>query len=215
MSKYTGKVCISEDCTMAQDTYRYKRGMCAKHYRAWLKVNGKGIQRERMLPRPAIIEGDIAKIPLGVNAKDGYAIVDKEYAYLADRHKFCLTDNGYAKTDIEGVGVRIHHLIMGKPPKPLVTDHINRDRLDNRKSNLRFVTFQRNIQNAKGQPNKSGFKGVAYVNATGKWRAYIKPFGKQLSIGTFTTKEEAAKAYDKEARKYWGDYAYLNFPDLL
>ena len=215
MSKYTGKVCISENCGRVQDTYRYKRGMCAAHYREWLKINGTGIQRKRMQRRPAVIEGDIAKIPLGVDAKNGYAIVDADMAWLADNHQFCLSDNGYAKTDIDGAGVRLHHLIMGKPPKPLVTDHINRDRLDNRKSNLRFVTFRRNIQNAKGQPNRSGFKGVAYVNTTGKWRAYIKPHGKQLNIGTFTTKEEAAKAYDREAKRYWGDYAYLNFPDLL
>lgn len=199
--------CKYAKCTTKYKT-NYRRGYCPKHYQEYLLSNSFITDKERKAARPAIIEGNIAKIPLGVNAKQGYAIVDREYAYLADLHKFYLTHTtlyAFNSTDF------LHHLIIGKPEKGFVTDHINRNRLDNRRENLRHVPFAMNIQNAKGQPNLSGYKGVAKSGK--RWRAYIKPLGKQLHLGSFATKEEAAKAYDKSAGEYWGKYAYLNFPE--
>lgn len=213
MSNNTLKVCIIENCTNDNSKLRFKRNLCNTHYKKWLDKNSVGLQIERMKPRPAIIDGNIAKIPLGVNAKDGYTIVDKEFAYLADEYRFLITDTGYSATTINSKRIKLHHLLIGKPQKGYVIDHINRDKLDNRLLNLRHVPFAKNIHNAKGQPNRSGYKGVAHVNATGKWRAYIKPFGKQIHLGQFITKEEAARVYDEAAKKYWGEYAYLNFPD--
>lgn len=185
--------------------------MCQHHYKEWLAVNETLTQSEREKPRPAIIDGDVAKIPLGVNAKDGYAIVDTEYAWLADKYKWALSTTGYAYRAMSSRD-KMHHYIMGKPKEGYVTDHINRNRLDNRISNLRHILFAQNSQNAKGQPNKSGYKGVSTI-PNGRWRAYINPHGKQLHLGCFKTKEEAAKAYDAAAKHYWGELAYLNFPN--
>jgi hypothetical protein len=58
--------------------------------------------------------------------------------------------------------------------------------------------------------NTSGFKGV--VKRKGMWRSHILHKGHQLYLGTFKTKEGAARAYDEAARKYWGEFAYRNFP---
>lgn len=65
------------------------------------------------------------------------------------KYRWYLTGNGYAISWIKGKRLRMHHLIIGKPPKDKETDHINRNRLDNRKENLRFVSRSVNGQNTK------------------------------------------------------------------
>lgn len=204
--------CTINNCKYEVSKANIRRGMCPYHYRDWRIENAGSFEtvEQRRKPRHAIIDGDIAKIPLGVDAKDGYAIVDADMAYLADEHKFALATTGYGQSS-HVKHVKIHHLIVGYPKKGYVVDHINRNRLDNRRVNLRTVTASENAQNAKGQPNASGYKGVAM--SRNRWRAYIKPYGKQLSLGVYATAEEAAKAYDKAAKEYWGEYAYLNFPE--
>ncbi len=190
---------------------KYRRMMCRHHYTVWLKKDKIHTTRLEMIKdRKAIICGDIAKIPLGVNAKDGYAIIDKEYVWLADKYKWSLSD-GYAKQSIH-TRKRLHHFIMNEATREKMVDHINGDTLDNRKSNLRYVSHSQNIFNARGQRDtKSKYKGVS--TSGNKWRAYIKPNGKQIIIGYYDTQEEAAKAYDKEALKHWGEYAFLNIPE--
>lgn len=178
------------------------KGACGKHY-----------QRERLGiadvtsydNRPAIIEGDIAKIPLGVAAKQGYAIVDKEYAYLADEYKWTKDSLGYAATTT-GSPKRLHKIILNSNS---LTDHINNDRLDNRIANLRRVSHSENMQNSKPR-SSSGYKGVSATRNGNKWRAYIKPFKKQLNLGIYDTKEAAAVAYNSAAEKFFGEYAYIN-----
>lgn len=60
---------------------------------------------------------------------------------------------------------------------------------------------------------RSGFKGVTLKKATGKWVAQIGLNETRIHIGTFSTPEEAARAYDKVAFEAWGNDCYLNFPD--
>lgn len=170
-------------------------------------------------PRPAIIEGDVAKIPLGISAKDGYAIVDKEFAYLADEYKWTLSSTGYATTgSSSGAKIKLHRIILGAKDGEY-TDHINGNRIDNRLTNLRAVTHQQNMMNVRPR-SSNGYKGISRMsqsriteNTRKIWRAYIKPNKKQISLGLHETPEQAAKAYDKAAKEYFGEYAYLNFPD--
>lgn len=70
------------------------KGYCGKHYDR-LRHGLSLLAPTRYDKRPAIIEGNMAKIPLGINAKNGYAIVDKEFAWL-DKHNWCLNSDGYA-----------------------------------------------------------------------------------------------------------------------
>lgn len=100
-------------------------------------------------------------------------------------------------------------------------DHINHNSLDNRKCNLRRCTVKQNVGNIRfslrGKP-KSGYLGVGFFNFMSNgytfrrkpWRARI---GKKL-IGYFATAEEAARAYDAEAKKQRGKYTELNFPSI-
>lgn len=102
----------------------------------------------------------------------------------------------------------MHELIL--PPKEgFQTDHINRNKLDNRRENLRYATPSQNRMNRVIQPNNtSGYKGVSFNIANGKYRAYIgKP---QKHLGFFKTAEEAALAYNKKAKKLYGAFAFIN-----
>jgi hypothetical protein len=103
----------------------------------------------------------------------------------------------------------IHRVIINCP-HGFAIDHINGDKLDNRKCNLRIVTAQQNKMNSSVyKNNKSGFKGV---NLEGrKYRATIKLNGKKMHIGLFETPEQAAKAYDEIAKNIFGEYARLNY----
>ncbi|KVN18051.1 hypothetical protein WT08_02060 [Burkholderia sp. MSMB1552] len=92
----------------------------------------------------------------------------------------------------------------------LIVDHVNRNRLDNRHANLRQATTNGNAQNTSlAKNNSSGFKGVSRA-AHGKWRARIWVDGQERFIGLFDTREQAAAAYDAEAKKLHGDFASPN-----
>jgi hypothetical protein len=107
--------------------------------------------------------------------------------------------------------VFMHSYIMCTP-SGMVTDHINRDALDNREENLRICTNQQNLCNRPKQVNNtSGYKGVYYYKSSGKWRAQITIDRKRTGIGYFNTAIEAAQAYDRVAKEQYGDFAFLNF----
>ena len=103
--------------------------------------------------------------------------------------------------------VPMHREIM-KTPREMVCDHINGNTLDNRKSNLRNCTLQQNTMNRR-VPNKTGFTGVSKNYR--RFGAKIKVDKQSIHLGMFATPEEAARAYDAAARKYFGEYAKTNF----
>jgi len=109
--------------------------------------------------------------------------------------------------------ITMHRLIMNTP-KNKVTDHINGNTLDNRKENLRICTSAENQYNRGPQKNNtSGYKGVSWNKQDKKWRAAVKHFGKQIYLGSYNNKEEAAKAYDAKIKELHGKFARLNFPN--
>lgn len=91
-------------------------------------------------------------------------------------------------------------------------DHINGDTLDNRKENLRICNPSENAGNRKRpRTNKSGYKGVRKANSRiNPWRSQIIVEGKFIHLGNYKTRVEAAIAYDKAAKKYFGEYAKTN-----
>jgi hypothetical protein len=92
-------------------------------------------------------------------------------------------------------------------------DHWNHRTLDNRRSNLRKCSHAQNASNvSRPRDNRSGFKGVVFEKRTGKWYAQIRVNRKQHHLGTFTDKEDAARAYDAAARQHFGEFALTNFP---
>lgn len=99
-------------------------------------------------------------------------------------------------------------LHCGEWPGGFYIDHINRNKLDNRISNLRKATHGQNVANSKTRA-ASGFKGVYTAPATNppKWNASISLNGKTTTLLVTENKEEAARAYAKAAKIKYGEFA--------
>jgi hypothetical protein len=104
--------------------------------------------------------------------------------------------------------VLMHRFILGCESSEQV-DHKNHDTLDNRRENLRTCSNTQNTQNSRVQKGMSGFKGVKLL-PSGNWFARITSNGKQISLGTFATREQAAHTYNEAAKLYHGEFAHIN-----
>lgn len=106
---------------------------------------------------------------------------------------------------------------MNATDEKILIDHINHNTLDNRKENLRLCSVNENNYNRKiNKNNNSGYKGVhlARYNRKNKiyiyYRAKIQTDNIEVSLGLFKTAKDAAIAYNEAAKKYHGEFAYLN-----
>lgn len=101
------------------------------------------------------------------------------------------------------------------PPAGMDVDHIDGDKGNNAIANLRLASRSQNAANASGlrKNNTSGYRGVSLYRRTGRWDARIFVEGVTHCLGHHTTAEEAARAYDRAAYKFYGEFAYLNFPE--
>ena len=126
------------------------------------------------------------------------------------------SSNGYAAHNLRRRQAKglyplllMHRLILNAPPE-LSVDHINGNKLDNRRSNLRLATHTENMQNRKmAKHNTCGFKGVWQRKRNGKtsYRAEIRCNGKRHTLGTFLTPNEAHEAYLKASRELHGKFS--------
>jgi hypothetical protein len=103
----------------------------------------------------------------------------------------------------------MHRLIMNTPAG-LKTDHKDRNGLNNQRANLRNATCSQNSMNQKPH-NKSGYIGVYYHKTTNNFQSSIRVNKKNISLGYFNDPISAAKARDIASKKYFGEFAYLNF----
>lgn len=151
------------------------------------------------------------KIKLGGKRGIGkYAIVDDEDFELLNTFNWSININRYAEGRVNGLRVRMHQLIC-KASTGKVVDHINGNPLDNRRNNLRACTQSENLMNIKNaRKHTSQFKGVGWHKQHKKWRAFIRTLGKMQHLGLFNKEEEAARAYNEAAQKYFGEFANLN-----
>ncbi len=104
-----------------------------------------------------------------------------------------------------------HRVILAPIPDGLEVDHINGDTKNNRKSNLRLCTRSQNIGARRITPQSlSGYRGVDKL-PHGKYKARIVVKGRNINLGHYSDPEEVARAYDKGALKYFGEFARTNF----
>jgi len=109
--------------------------------------------------------------------------------------------------------VYMHQEII-EVPEGMVVDHINHDGMDNRRANIRAATRCQNMYHRKkpSGATHSKYKGVSRRKRSNTYMARIRYEKKSIYLGTFSKEIDAAKAYDRAARKYHGEFASLNFP---
>lgn len=145
------------------------------------------------------------KIPL---SKSKFAVVDDEFYEELIRHKWHAQITFGIEYAVSKNGLLMHRLIMSAPTGIMV-DHINGIGTDNRKQNLRLATNSQNQANSNLKKKSiSGYRGVHWYGSKNKWAVRIGKRGD--FFGFFSDKVEAAKRYNIEAVKKYGDFAKLN-----
>lgn len=147
-----------------------------------------------------------------VKIKNGVVIVDDEDLEKVVNFPWRVSTKGYAVYSSDsGKSYQMLHNVILNVPNGSGVDHINRNKLDNRKSNLRFAHNYQQGQNRDLNPNNtSGFKGVSFNKTKLKFQASIKFGYEQKHLGYYNTAEEAAAVYNQAARLYFGENAYFN-----
>jgi hypothetical protein len=120
----------------------------------------------------------------------------------------------YASTTHKKKGILMHRFIM-KAVKGIEIDHIDGNTFNNQRKNLRFCNRSDNMKNRIKQSNStSPYKGVGFRKDTQKWFSRISIDGVATRLGQFLNAKEAAHAYNKAAKKYYGKFAKLNLVDV-
>lgn len=149
------------------------------------------------------MQGDICL----VYTKKGIPVIIDKEDYEKIKGYLWYTSKGYALTHFKGTTLKIHRIILNIG-EGMVVDHINGNPLDNRKANLRICTQHQNAMNVKKpKNNKSGIKGVRWVENRHKWEAFIGYNRKQIHLGQFDSVDEAVNARKNAEAKYYGEYA--------
>jgi hypothetical protein len=160
--------------------------------------------------KPRLPQGEsVRMIPLG----DGfYAYVDAaDYEWLS-QWNWHLAACGYAARNENGKTILMHRQIM-EPPEGMLVDHEDGNKANNCRFNLRVCTRLENQRNMRKQNNAvSQFKGAFYDKRYDRWYSRCRYGGRYQFLGYFDEEIEAARAYDRAAVQWFGEFARLNFP---
>ncbi len=187
------------------------RPICANHpdSPSQLRPISPGGVCRNYRPKPATPAGNIERIPL---SRGYYAFVDAaDYEWL-NRYRWFYY-NGYAARREGGKTVFMHRQIM-QPPDGMFVDHIDGNRANNCRFNLRVCTRRENLRNQRKRAGcLSRYKGVSYDRRDENWFATIYYDDRSVDLGSFKDEVEAARAYDRRAIEVFGPYARPNFPE--
>ena len=155
--------------------------------------------------------------PWQIRMKGGDVILVDEGVYVWARHFNWRINSGYAYC----AGTWLHRVVLS-PNDSRVVDHKNRNKLDNRRRNLRLATYSENAANVplpESRRKTSKYRGVMLCERQNikwpprrPWRALLRMNKVKFHLGYFSTEIDAAKAYDSAALKHQGEFAILNFP---
>lgn len=139
--------------------------------------------------------------------------VDAEDYAWAKEIRWYISTNGYVVVATSRSGREYLHRLIMRPGPDQHVDHVSRDKLDNRRINLRLCDRRGNMRNRAGNKDStSRYKGVCWHIAAQKWHAQIGLEGRHLNLGLYETEIQAALIYDQVARFLFGEFAYTNFP---
>lgn len=135
----------------------------------------------------------------------GAIIVDEEDEHLLEAHSWCFKDGKYPLARIKGKNVYLHHLIL---KSTFLVDHIDRNPLNNRRSNLRPSNKSTNSMNSKLRTdNTSGIKGVSWNKEKSLWEVYITKNKNRHRLGYFKELKDAALKRADAEMKVFGEFA--------
>ncbi len=150
------------------------------------------------------LNADGVTATVALHAADGsiraHALIDASDADFAGQWPWHLSDSGYAVRGDRQDGklriLRLHRELFGiAPGDHREVDHINRNKLDDRRSNLRVATRDEQMQNVPSKPGSSSqYRGVHWHRHRKKWVARIGVGGKSMYLGLFSSEAEAAEA---------------------
>lgn len=193
--------CFANGCSHSASSWYKGKPYCNKH---WLRLYNNGtlkIVGKRIKTKFINKEG----YGLGITSngiKFKFSLSD--WQQVAER-SWSLSKTGYMVSRISGRVVKLHRYLLN-PEGDKVVDHINGDRLDNRRENLRVVSQHANAMNhSVSKNNKLGELGVS-LTPQGKFRARIMVNRKEIRLGNFDTVEEAKTARKEAEKRYFGKY---------
>lgn len=156
--------------------------------------------------RKAIVspyDPETAYLPL---TKGKVAAIDSEDIARVSMWNWCFGNKYAQRTSSGHIIVPLHRVLAGATDGIFV-DHIDGDKLNNRKSNLRLCSIAENSRNQKRRStNTSGYKGVSFHRSSGKWHARITKHYRTIFLGEFGSAKEASAAYIIASREHHGDY---------
>jgi hypothetical protein len=215
MAEHTCHNCIYSWCDAGLWLRRVRRGepilpSCANHPQWPGQMHDvPGVPCRNFRPKPALPKGDVRLIPLG----DGfYAYVDAaDYEWLSQWQWHL--HSGYAARHEKRKWIFMHRQIV-KPPKGKIVDHMDGNKTNNCRCNIRPCSHRENQRNrCKERGSASRFKGVFYDRRRNKWYAKCRYEGEYYGLGYFDLETDAARAYDRAAVQWYGEFARLNFPE--
>lgn len=183
------------------ETFPFWCPTCAIHYKeAFCDICGLDLHSGRKTDA----ETRIARVPLTKPNGEivGYALIDEDDCEFVSSFKWRLSDWGYAyASGGDKVKLLMHRMFLGlEKGDKREGDHINGDRLDNRRSNLRIATHSENCHNRSGYGGELPFRGVSvarWKSGTVRYRAEIVVNNRTIHLGFFDTPDEAAEAYSR------------------
>lgn len=151
----------------------------------------------------------------GVNiiylTKDKQCLVDKEDYDMLVKYRWSYGTHGYAHSRINKHKPLqlMHRLILNIKDRNVIVDHIDGNKLNNKKENLRICSRAENIRHRSNltKTNKSGKVGVCFSKKNQKWKAYIQINKKMKTLGSFNNIEDAIKVRIEAEKKYFGEFS--------
>lgn len=193
------------------------RGLCRMHYQRLVKKGDALLHLPPMyteVPRTGhvvIVDGvECWAVPLKTGEE---TIVDLCDRPIVEPYLWHMGTHGYATRHEGDHKVYVHQTLPIDVPEGMEVDHKNRNKLDNRRCNLRpALHFQNCCNTVWALPHKtSRFRGVTWDKSKRKWAAQIKSRGATKHLGRFDSEEQAARIWDEAARSSRGEFALTNF----
>lgn len=174
---------------------------CNRHYQSMIRY-GHPYGKKRKRTCQYVVDGNLLTI---TTAKGQNIYADAEDLEKLSRYSWCISAKGYAVASINNHVKKMHQYLIDIPDG-MVVDHINRNKLDNRRTNLRICTAKENGRNISSKNKVHGIRKTP----CGKYSVRITADRKERYIGTFSSYAEAVEARHEAEDKYHGEYGYHN-----